>query len=284
MDRVRTLTVVGTLLAVLVPASAADAAAPAGHARAAVRAKKPPVVVIVMENHEFGSIKRSRSAPYLTGTFRHRGTLFTRYHALHHPSLPNYLDMTSGTTSGCRSDSCPRKTYKTDNLFHQLSHRGIGWVAWQESMPKRCALNSSGTYAVKHNPAAYYRDLFPKTCPKRDRPYPSKLPRALPPFTFITPNECHDMHDCSIAVGDRWLKAHVPPLLKRGAVVVITFDEGTTSEGGGGHVYTVVAGPGVKRGAKDGHRYTHEGLLAGLERWFGVARLHGAKKARPLPI
>ena len=282
MDRVRTLTLAGALLAVLIPGPA-DAAVPVAHARAVARAGKPPVVVIVLENHEYGTIMRSSTSPYLTG-FRRRGTLFTRYHALYHPSLPNYLDMTSGTTSGCTSDSCPRKTYRTNNIFHQLSHAGVGWVAWQESMPSRCALNSSGTYAVRHNPPAYYRDLFPKICPARDRPYPSKLPARLPPFTFITPNVCHDMHDCSIAVGDRWLKAHVPPLLRRGAVVVITFDEGTTSEGGGGHVFTAVAGPRVRRGVKDAHRYTHEGLLAGLERWFGLRRLHSAAKARPLPL
>src|SRR5207244_2852405 len=88
--------------------------APAGHQEAvpggaspariagASGASQRPVVVIVLENHEYSSIESSSSAPYLKA-FARGGTLFTRFHALHHPSLPNYLEMTSGHTSGCGS-------------------------------------------------------------------------------------------------------------------------------------------------------------------------------------
>jgi hypothetical protein len=226
----------------------------------------------------------SRSARYLNRTFIRSGTLFTNYHALHHPSLPNYLDMTSGRTSGCRSDVCPRKRYTTDNIFHQLQAAGIGWRSWQESMPSDCALNASGTYAVKHNPAPYYRNLFPHVCNRHVVRYPAGTPDSLKPFTFITPNICHDMHDCSVTVGDRWLRDHVPPLLQLGAEVIITFDEGSTSRGGGGHVMTAVSGPDVTASVRDRHKYDHYGLLAGIEDWFGVRRLHGATTHRPLPL
>ncbi|MEP6757895.1 MAG: alkaline phosphatase family protein [Actinomycetota bacterium] len=266
-------------LALLVPITSATEAA-----SRATRARRPPVVLIVLENHEYGSIVGSPSAQWLNHTFFKRGTLFTRYHATHHPSLPNYLAMTSGTTNGCSSDECPRKHYTTNNIFHQLLTAGIGWAAWMESMPSRCALSPTSLYAVKHNPPAYYRDLFPNACRTRDRPYPRKLPRRLHPFTFITPNVCHDMHDCSVATGDRWLHRHVPQLLRRGAVVIITTDEGSSSIGGGGHVMTAIAGPHVRRGVHNHRRFNHFGLLAGLERWFGVARLHRATGARPLPI
>jgi hypothetical protein len=253
-------------------------------ARPLTRAPRAPIVLIVLENHEYGQIVGSSSAPWLNHTFIPRGALFTNYHATHHPSLPNYLAMTSGTTSSCRSDVCPRATYTTDNLFRQLSRAGIGWVAWMESMPSRCALQSRGKYAVKHNPPAYYATLFPRICRERDRRYPGTLPISLRPFTYVTPNICHDMHDCSIAVGDRWLQAHIPPLWQRGAIVIITFDEGWSSRGGGGHVMTAMAGAHVPRGRRNGHAYNHFGLLAGLERWFGVPRLHKAMTARPLPI
>jgi hypothetical protein len=62
------------------------------------------------------------------------------------------------------------------------------------------------------------------------------------------------------------------------------FDEGTDSKGGGGHIYAAMAGSGVRRGVRDRHYYTHRSLLAGIERHFGLRRLHGAKRARPLPI
>jgi hypothetical protein len=245
--------------------------------------RHPPVVVIVMENHSYGGIMGSSSAGYFRA-FAKRGRLFTRYYATNHPSLPNYLQMTSGTTSGCKSDTCPQKRYRTDNLFHQLSHKRISWRAWMESMGSKCRSSSSGTYAAKHNPPLFYRNLFPTLCPKYDTPLPRRLPSKLPKFMFVTPNLCHDMHDCSITTGNRWLKAHARRFLRRGAVVIVVFDEGTDSAGGGGHVYAAEAGRGVPQGVRDGHKYSHRSLLAGLERYFGVPLLHGAKTARKLPI
>jgi hypothetical protein len=243
----------------------------------------PPIVVIVMENHSYGEIMASPSARYFR-RFARGGTLFTRFVAQHHPSLPNYLEMTSGTSSGCRSDVCVQRTYRTENVFHQLSQAGIPWRAWQESMRVRCQSAATRLYAAKHNPPLFYRNLFPRLCHRYDVPMPRRFPDTLPGFMFLTPNICHDMHDCSIAMANWWLRRHVQPLLDRGAVVVITFDEGTDWSGGGGHIYTAAAGPGVASGARDGHRYTHRGLLAGVERAFGLRLLHGAKTARPLPI
>jgi phosphatidylinositol-3-phosphatase len=275
---------IATMTALCVTTLATVSASAAPSRDVAARIARPPVVLIVMENHEYGSIFRSSSAPYLNKNFIPKGTLFTDYHAIGHPSLPNYLAMTSGTTSGCSSDACPRKTYTTNNIFFQLSKEGIGWRAWQESMPSPCDLNYTSLYSVKHNPPLYYADLFPTICKYHDLHYPSKLPTHLQPFTFVTPNICHDMHDCSIATGDRWLHNHVPPLLHAGAIVIITFDEGYSGSGGGGHVLTAMVGPGVARGARNSHRFKHYGLLAGLEDWFGVRRLHAAVTARRLPI
>jgi hypothetical protein len=256
----------------------------ADHGRGSTAASlRAPVVVIVMENHSYRAIMGRSSAPYLR-SFAERGTLFTHYFAGHHPSLPNYLEMTSGTTSGCATDGCPQRRYRTDNLFLQLSHAGIPWRAWAESMAARCRSTSAGTYLARHNPPLYYRSLFPGICPDHDGPLPRHLPSKLPRFVFLTPNTCHDMHDCSIAAGDNWLRNHATRLLGRGATVVIVFDEGTDSVGGGGHVYAAVAGAGVSPGVRDGHHYSHLSLLGGLELRFGLPRLHGAKRARPLPI
>jgi hypothetical protein len=192
--------------------------------------------------------------------------------------------MTSGHTSGCASDDCPKRRYRTNNLFRQLSNSGVNWQAWAESMGSRCRMDSGGDYGSWHNPPLYYRDLFPRICRHRDVPYPQRLPKVLPRLVFTIPNLCHDMHDCTIAAGSHWLRNHVPPLLRRGAVVIITFDEGVTDAGGGGHIYTAIRGPGVPRGKRDGHRYSHLSLLGGLERWFGVKRLYRARHARPLPM
>ena len=231
-------------LALVVPTWTHAAAAPL--VPVVARASRPPIVVIVLENKEYGSIVGSSSAHWLNHTFIRRGTLFTGYHATHHPSLPNYLAMTSGTTSGCHDNECPRKTYTTDNLFRQLSRAGIGWVAWMESMPSRCSMHTTSLYAARHNPPLYYKNLFPKICAAKDRRYPRQLPRQLRPFTYVVPNICHDMHDCSVAVGDRWLRAHVPPLLEaRG--------------GGDHHLRRRLEQPRGRRARDDGDRGTTRG-------------------------
>ena len=73
-----------------------------------------------------------------------------------------------------------------------------------------------------------------------------------PRFIWITPNLCHDMHDCSPAVGDRFLSRLVPPLLAalgpRG-LLFLTWDEGTSDDGccrlaSGGHIATDRRRPG----------------------------------------
>jgi hypothetical protein len=237
------------------------------------------VVLIVMENHSHGQITGSASAPYLNG-FAHRGTLFTNMNAVGHPSLPNYLALTSGSTLGCTSDACPTRSFHAKNIFEQLSAHRRSWRSWEESMPGRCVRSNAGTYAVRHNPAVYYTDLFPRPCPEFDVPYPKSLPGRSHGLTFITPNICHDTHDCSVAVGDTWLRRHVPKLLKRGTIVVITYDEGE----GSNHVFCAARGPGVGQGVRRRAAYTHYGLLAGIERHFGLRRLRQAATARPVPL
>jgi len=250
-------------------------------------ASPTPVVLIVMENHSAAEILGASRAPYLH-RFAAAGTRFTNMVALTHPSLPNYLAMTAGGTLGCTDDACPPNAYRTPNLFSQLQLAGLRWRAWEESMPGSCVRYDAGAYAVRHDPAVYFRSLRATVCAQRVLPYPARLPAQLPAFTFVTPNLCDDMHGapgCAatdpIARGDAWLSRHVPPLLARGAVVIVTFDEGA---GADQRIYCAMRGPGVPAHGQDGHRYTHLGLLAGLERFFGLGRIRGARTARPLPI
>ncbi|MDP9300281.1 MAG: alkaline phosphatase family protein [Actinomycetota bacterium] len=245
---------------------------------AASRVGPAPVVLILMENHSYGQIAGSASAPYLN-RFAQRGTSFTHMSAVSHPSLPNYLAITSGSTLGCTSDACPPRSFRSKNIFEQLRATGGTWRSWEESMPGRCVVHNASPYAVRHNPAAYFRDLFPRDCPRHDHPYPRTLPRRLPDLTFVTPNLCHDMHDCSVATGDRWLHNHVPQLLALGAVVVITFDEGE----GSNHIFCAARGPGIGHAVRRAS-FTHYGLLGGIERHFGLRRLRRAATARPVPL
>ena len=84
-----------------------------------------------------------------------------------------------------------------------------------ESMPEACSTVAvDGRYVMKHDPFMYYTDVRddPARCAKVVplRQLTSDLAAdALPTFAWISPNLCHDMHDCSIATGDRFLKRWV---------------------------------------------------------------------------
>ena len=77
--------------------------------------------------------------------------------AVTHPSLPNYLALTAGTTFGIEDDSGPSAhRLGGASIFSQVQLHHLTWASFEESMPSRCARASSGLYAVKHNPAAYF--------------------------------------------------------------------------------------------------------------------------------
>jgi hypothetical protein len=250
--------------------------------RAAVAQVPNRVVLVIMENHAYGEIHGSSSAPYMNNTFAPAGKLLTNYFAIDHPSLPNYLDLTAGTDGGCGSDSCSRDSITANNIFHQLSRAGYGWQAWMESMGTNCRTSDTSSYVVHHNPPPYFTDLMPKSCAKRDIPYPSTLPTPLKMFTWISPNNDDNMHDGTIAQGDTWLSNHVPALLATGATVIIVFDEDDGSQSN--HVWCAMVGPGITAGSSSNTAYTHFGLLAGLETHFGLSLLGSAASATAVPI
>jgi acid phosphatase len=254
-------------------------------ANSAVEAAPSPVVVIFMENHERSSIETSPDADYLK-SFENSGISFTHYYGVSHPSLPNYLAFASGSTKGkVGTDSIHTGEIAGANVWAQLQTAGVSWKVYEETMPSACyAGGSSGLYQLKHNPALPFANIFnrAKRCAKVV-PYTQFNVNSLPAVSFITPNMCNDMHDCSIATGDNWLQARVPAMLAAGATVVITWDEGSSGTQGGGNIYTAVDGPGVSGRTETG-TYNHYSLLRALEDRYGLARLGGAAGATPLPL
>jgi len=243
-----------------------------------------------MENHEYDSIIGNSCCPYINSLVS-KGTLFTNYDAVSHPSLPNYLAMTSGGTDGkSGTDSIVAGEIHLENVFHQLSAAGLSWGAYEEQLPSACYRGySSGTpphdYVLKHDPAMAYHNVADSTQCAFVVPY-SQIPSTLPVFSFVTPDECDDMHSCPAATGDDWLKGNVPKILSglgTNGRLIITFDEGTSDQGGGGHVATLELGPGVPV-IRIPTSLNHYGLLAGIENTFRLARLQNAQSATPLPF
>jgi hypothetical protein len=148
------------------------------------------VIWVSMENHSYDTIIGSPQAPYINSLATSCG-LATNYHNISHPSLPNYVGITSGLgLSGLKqfkSDCSPSKHCSTSaaSIFGQ----GESWKAYEESMPSNCFASNSGEYAVRHNPPPYFTSLAgctSSTCPTRSweptwRTTPFRASRSSPP-------------------------------------------------------------------------------------------------------
>ena len=240
------------------------------------------LVVIVMENHEYGGIIGNGCCPYLN-QLAATGRLYTNYHAIAHPSLPNYLAFTVGSPCAKRGTDGVVPLCKLTGLLGQLQGRGISWEIWAESMPAPCSTSGTSLYAVRHNPGTIYFGSVSHDCWGRDTALPSSF-TTLPAIAFVIPNLCNDMHSCPASTGDSWLQDEAPKFLAfPGTRIVIVFDEGTTASGGGGHIPVVEIGAGVPQS-----HYTawlsHYGLLAGIEQRFGLQKIRNAAGARVMPL
>ncbi|MDQ6778915.1 MAG: alkaline phosphatase family protein [Actinomycetota bacterium] len=293
MKRIRVFTVALVLLpALLIACGSATSQGPVQTTPSPVahmpNGPRAHVAVILMENEEYGSIIGSPSTPYINALAR-RYALATSMYAISHPSLPNYLALTGGSTFGISSD-CTDCTVAQTNLVDQLTRARVSWKAYMEGLPHPCFTGAgAGEYAKKHDPFIYYTDVAaqPSRC-ARIVPLiglaADERAGTLPTFIWITPNLCHDMHDCSPSTGDRFLASLVPPLLRslgRHGLLFLTWDEGASDNGccrlaSGGHVATIVAGGGAKRGARLTTPVDHYSVLQTIEDLLGLPRLRGA--------
>jgi phosphatidylinositol-3-phosphatase len=240
------------------------------------------VVWVWMENHSYSEIIGSSSAPYINSLAAKCG-LATNYTAITHPSLPNYIAATSGSTQGITDDNPPSShPLSAASIFGQVSS-----ASYQESMPSNCDLTDAYPYAVKHNPEAYYTTIR-TACQSNDVPLGSLNASNLPAFSFVTPNLCNDMHDCSVSTGDRWLQNFIPKLTSTTdyqagrTVVVITWDEDDGSSGN--HVATLVLNPYVPAGLRISTAFNHYSLLRTTEELLGAGPLGNASGAASMRV
>jgi hypothetical protein len=302
------------------------------------------VVTLVLENESFDAIWGPGSpANYLKG-LRSSGVFADHYYGIGHASLDNYVAMVSGqpdqptTGSDCLSlnlYTCAQAQLALANgrnLADQLEAGRVSWKGYMDSMPSPCFHadysptatpdtyqgNSQAPpardYADRHNPFLYFPDIVgdDARCRAHVVPYTQLSTDlagdALPAFSFITPDTCHDGHDnpCSngkpggLVSADLWLSQEVPALLSyleshRGLLLVY-FDEGAASDTGGcctggpggtagfgGRVGLLALGAGLPHGKVVNTPYDHASLLRTLEDLFGIGEhLNNAATASPM--
>jgi phosphatidylinositol-3-phosphatase len=272
----RRFTVASTIVALV--GAGLTAATP--QAQAATNVPRFDHIVLVMFENKSVSQITSSSAPYFT-SLAAQGAKFTQSYAITHPSQPNYIALFSGSTQGVTSDSCP-KTFSANNLGAQLIAAGLSFRGYSESMPSDGYTGcSSGTYQRKHNSWVDFTNV-PAASNLTYAAFPTDY-TTLPTVAFVTPNMCNDMHDCSVATGDSWLRTHLDPYAQwaktHNSLLIVTFDEDNRLSLN--HIYTTFVGAHVTPGSYSS-KITHYTVLRTIETAYGLPALGGAANASPI--
>jgi phosphatidylinositol-3-phosphatase len=238
-------------LAVLVAPRALSASAAGGSTNRSDLKNYQHVFVIMMENTGFDSLIGNSNAPWINMAAQTNG-LATNYFGVTHPSQPNYIAATSGSTNGVPDDN--DITVNVPNIVDQLETHGKTWKAYMQSLSlcKTKLDHSCGNqlYERKHNPFVSYLDVQSNAARMANIVDLSQLDTDLasgkvPDYVWISPDQCNDMHGrggpasdpCSfahvqglIATGDAFLSSTVGKIIASKAwtgnsVIFITWDE-----------------------------------------------------------
>jgi hypothetical protein len=273
-------------------------------ARAAARARAhhfDRVLIIVLENVDY---ERAIQDPNLAALAA-QGASFTNFHALFHPSYPNYLAMVAGTDFGIHRRGSylgdKQVNFPNDSKHHTIADRliaaGLDFKQYAEEMPDgTCPWNLSGqhvsekrgNYVRRHVPFLSFREVQENWCDrvvrvdssKADNYFVQDARKGLVAYSFYTPNLNHDGHDTTVVVAGAWVKKFLdetfPEKLRKGTLVVVTFDESGGNEDN--RVYTLLLGEMVKPASQQdpatlAKRYTHYSVLRTIEDNFGLEPL-----------
>jgi hypothetical protein len=249
------------------------------------------IMVVMMENKNLSEVTGQSDQPY-TNSLASSNGLATESYGFGHPSLPNYLDIVSGSNKGVTDDN-PPSAHSFPNiptLADQLAAAGISEIAFAEDLPAD-PTNDSGEYAVRHFPWEYF--------PNSKMPIANAtslvpdLNTATPPsFVWYTPNLIDDEHDGTVEQGDAFLSRFIPQVqatnwYKAGGQIIITWDESDADntainggQNGGGHIPTIVISNVLKiHPQQDATPVDTVGVLRSIEDAYGLPHLGDAANA-----
>lgn len=240
------------------------------------------IFVIVIENHGYSQTIGNANLPYLN-QLASSYALCSAYTTRVHPSLPNYLIMTSGQDWGIRDDAYHLIDSGGQDLFAQMTAAGVPWRAYAQSMGRPCRTTDSDVYASRHVPAVYYNSVVNGGSCAQQVVDLSQLPADLAAdsvrFGFITPDLQNDWHDGSAQQLDAFLGIWVPmivnsPGYQRGGAIVIVADESDV----GSTIPCIVVSEQLKQKPfADATPYDHRSLCAMVEDLLGLGRLQATQ-------
>jgi phosphatidylinositol-3-phosphatase len=284
------------------PASRSAAGSPCGQGIAAP-ARYDHIYLIVFENLSYASYL-SDNLPYIHSVAAKCG-LATNYSAIAHPSLPNYLAMTSGGTQGfVGKDSSPGNpgSLAAGNIFNEVKLSGRQWRSYSESMPSNCYHADdppapNAYYTVHHEPAVYYADIA-ADCNNWDVPQGTTISGAmisdinsgnLPAFAFVGPNDDGGCSTCGGHVDpqklDGYLHEWLPHIFATRSyragktAIFITWDESDSTSNN--HVAMIAVAPSIPAGTRSSVAFNHYSMLRSIEEMLGISNLLGSATTAP---
>lgn len=285
----------GRILAAVTVLLSVAAAAALSASRVGAATGVPPrpdhVVIVVMENKNYGDIiGRPDEARYIN-SLASGGAVFSNSYAITHPSQPNYLALFSGSAQGVPSDTCPQNFGNVPNLGTELIRSGRTFAGYSQSMPSAgyagCGSDLSLGYVRKHNPWVDFSNV-PAASNLTYSSFPASYSR-LPTVSFVIPNLCDDMHYCSRDTGDSWIQKNLGGYAQwaqaHNSLLIITWDEDGTLlfglGGDGNRIPTIFYGAHVRPGVY-GERISHYSVLRTIEDMYGLAHAGASASAAPI--
>lgn len=263
------------------PAAGASPSQPHASARRGSVPRPRHTVVVILENRSYGQVIGNPYAPYINSLAR-QGALFTDSRAVTHPSEPNYLALFSGSTQGLTNDSCPHH-FSAANLGGDLTAAHLTFTGYAESLPAPGSRACDATnYSRRHVPWIDFASV-PASADQPFTSFPTGHYGRLPTVSFVVPNLCDDMHNCSVATGDAWLRQRLGGYarwaMSHDSLLVVTWDE--NGGGPGNQIATIFAGQMVRPG-RYSEPITHYSVLATIEDAYGLRRDGHAASATPI--
>lgn len=281
-------------------------------AQAAAKAKAhhfDRVVIIVLENGDYETAVQDKNLAALAV----HGASFSNFHALFHPSYPNYLAMVAGTDFGIHKRGrflADRQTnFPNDDAHKTIADRliaaGLDFKNYAEELPdescpfridsQHAAQRKTGDYVRRHVPFMSFQEVQQKWCDRvvrvdstkgnsllgiEDNAFVRDAKKGLVAYSFYSPNMNNDGHNTNVGVAGAWVSKFLDKTftekLRKGTLVIVTFDE--SDHNADNRIFTLFLGDMVKESTQQDPRvlerhYTHYNVLRTIEDNFGLEPL-----------
>src|SRR2546427_1319763 len=247
---------------------------PGGAVRELATGNFDQLVVVLMENKNLDEVYGP--AAYMT-QLADLYSFSEGWASITNPSQPNYIAILGGSTFGVNGDG-NQLNLNHPTMVDILENTSKTWKAFAEDASgSGCSINPPRgedhfpflSYATITNHTARCATLLPGSYNEVITAF-----NAGTNFIWLTPNDCNNMHSCTVATGDAWIQSWVPNLLLamagKKAALILMFDEAYTSPP---YIYMSFSGPATKLAYKSTSSYTHYSLLKLIEDVWGGGSL-----------